>query len=149
MDTQFDTARRLLVVDDEPVQCLIVTRAMAAFGFIADSAASLEEASGRIVEHVYDVIVLDLSLGEREGISLLRLIAASPGDPVVIFITRLDDRVRAASIRYATELGLQVAGALVKPVGASALRELLNNPLPQRPRSDQAHPDLPTSEELQ
>ena len=68
MDTQFDTARRLLVVDDEPVQCLIVTRAMAAFGFIADSAASLEEASGRIVEHVYDIIVLDLSLGEREGI---------------------------------------------------------------------------------
>jgi hypothetical protein len=41
---------------------------------------------------------------------------------VVIFITRLDDRVRAASIRYATELGLQVAGALVKPVGAAALR---------------------------
>lgn len=85
MNTQFDTTRHLLVVDDEPVQCLIVTRAMAAFGFIADSAASLEEASSRIAEHVYDVIVLDLSLGEREGISLLRLIAASPADPVVIF----------------------------------------------------------------
>jgi EAL domain-containing protein (putative c-di-GMP-specific phosphodiesterase class I) len=149
VNTQFDTTRHLLVVDDEPVQCLIVTRAMAAFGFIADSAASLEEASSRIAEHVYDVIVLDLSLGEREGISLLRLIAASPADPVVIFITRLDDRVRAASIRYATELGLQVAGALVKPVGAAALRSLLNNPLPQRLRSPHAHPDLPTSEELQ
>ena len=39
--------------------------------------------------------------------------------------------MRAASIRYATELGLQVAGALVKPVGVLALRELLNNPLPK------------------
>src|SRR4051812_29856426 len=29
VDTHIDAARRLLVVDDEPVQCLIVTRAMA------------------------------------------------------------------------------------------------------------------------
>ena len=83
----------------------------------------------------YDVIVLDLSLGGREGISLLRLIAANPGDPVVIFITRLDDRVRAASIRFATALGLRVAGALAKPVGLAALRALLDNPPP--PRADQ------------
>ena len=122
MDTQIDAARRLLVVDDEPVQCLIVTRAMTAFGFAADSATSLEEASSRIAQHAYDVIILDLSLREREGISLLSLIAANPADPVVIFISRLDDRVRAASIRYATELGLRVAGALAKPVGLAALR---------------------------
>jgi DNA-binding response OmpR family regulator len=117
VDTQIDVVRRLLVVDDEPVQCLIVTRATAALGFAAESAASLEEAIGRIARYRYDVIVVDLSLGEHEGISLLRTIAASPADPVVIFISRLDDRVRAASIRFASELGLRVAGALPKPVG--------------------------------
>lgn len=78
MDTQIDVVRRLLVVDDEPVQCLIVTRATAALGFAAESAASLEEAIGRIARYRYDVIVVDLSLGEHEGISLLRTIAASP-----------------------------------------------------------------------
>jgi DNA-binding response OmpR family regulator len=46
-------------------------------------------------------MVLDLALGEREGISLLRLIAASPADPIVIVISRLGSRVRAASIRLA------------------------------------------------
>ncbi len=148
MDTQIDAVRRLLVVDDEPVQCLIVTRAMTAFGFAADSATSLEEASSRIAQHAYDVIILDLSLREREGISLLSLIAANPADPVVIFISRLDDRVRAASIRYATELGLRVAGALAKPVGLAALRALLANPLPSRVRSSHACPVPPTVEEL-
>jgi CheY-like chemotaxis protein len=143
VDTQNDTVRRLLVVDDEPVQCPIVTRAMTAFGFAADSAASIEEASSRITRHAYDVIILDLSLGAREGISLLRLIAASPADPVVIFITRLDDRVRAASIRLAAELGLRVAGALSKPVGPSALRAMLDSPPPHRIRHREQHPAPP------
>jgi CheY-like chemotaxis protein len=148
VDTQNDTVRRLLVVDDEPVQCPIVTRAMTAFGFAADSAASIEEASSRITRHAYDVIILDLSLGAREGISLLRLIAASPADPVVIFITRLDDRVRAASIRLAAELGLRVAGALSKPVGPSALRAMLDSPPPHRIRHREQHPAPPTADEL-
>jgi len=145
---RIDSVRRLLVVDDEPVQCLIVTRAMTAFGFATDSAVSLEDATSRIARHRYDVIILDLSLGEREGISLLRLIAASPNDPVVIFITRLDDRVRAASIRFATELGLRVAGALAKPVGPKALRALLDNPPPRRNHHRQPQPMPPTVEEL-
>lgn len=149
MDTQSDTPRRLLVVDDEPVQCLIITRAMTAFGYVSDSAMSLEEARSRITRHGYDVIVLDLSLGEREGISLLRLIAANPADPMVIFISRLDDRVRGASTRLAMELGLRVAGALAKPVGPSTLRRLIDNPPPLRRRPRQPLVAPPTPEELQ
>jgi EAL domain-containing protein (putative c-di-GMP-specific phosphodiesterase class I) len=56
--------------------------------------------------------------------------------------------VRAASIRYATELGLRVAGALAKPVGLAALRALLANPLPSRVRPSHACPAPPTVEEL-
>jgi EAL domain-containing protein (putative c-di-GMP-specific phosphodiesterase class I)/CheY-like chemotaxis protein len=141
LDTQSGTVRRLLVVDDEPVQCLIVTKAMAAAGFNAESATSLEEAARRIAVVAYDVIVLDLSLGGREGISLLRQVAACPSDPVVVLMSRLDDRVRAASIRYAVALGLRVAGALAKPVGPSALRTLLDQPLPDR----QHYPEVGTT----
>jgi len=67
---------------------------------------------------------------------------------VVIFITRLDDRVRAASIRLAAELGLRVAGALSKPVGPSALRALLDTPLPHRVRHREQRPAPPTADEL-
>ena len=148
LDTQIESVRRLLVVDDEPVQCLIITRAMGALGFVADSATSLEEATSRIADSAYDVIVLDLSLGGREGISLLRLIAASRADPVVVLISRLDERVRAASTRFAVALGLRVAGALAKPVGPTALRAVLEHPLPHRPRARHANTVQPTATEL-
>lgn len=140
--------RRLLVVDDEPVQCLIVTRAMAAIGFAADCATSLDSAIERIATQQYDVVVLDLSLGEREGISLLRLIAESPRDPIIIFVSHLDDRVRAASIRFATALGIRVAGALRKPVTPSSLRAMLEQPLPSRTKTADLDSAAPTVDEL-
>jgi EAL domain-containing protein (putative c-di-GMP-specific phosphodiesterase class I)/CheY-like chemotaxis protein len=148
VETQIDPVRRLLVVDDDPVQCLIVTRAMATLGFATDHATSLEAAIERITRYQYDVIVLDLALGEREGISLLRLIAASPADPIVVFISHLDNRVRAASMRFATALGLRVAGALRKPVGPAELQALLEQPPPLRPGLPDMHAVRPTPEEL-
>lgn len=66
----------------------------------------------------------------------------------MIFISRLDDRVRAASIRFASELGLRVAGALPKPVGPSALRALLDKPPPPRARDRELLPALPSTDEL-
>jgi len=81
LDTQLGAPRRLLVVDDEPVQCLIVTRAMAAASFDAEAATSLDETAHRFASATFDVIVLDLSLGGREGIILLRQIAAAASDP--------------------------------------------------------------------
>jgi EAL domain-containing protein (putative c-di-GMP-specific phosphodiesterase class I)/ActR/RegA family two-component response regulator len=146
--TRSDAVRRLLVVDDEPVQCLIVTRAMTAFGFAADTAGSLDEAIDLLAHQDYDAVVLDLSLGAQEGISLLRVIAESPADPVVIFITRRDERVRAASVRLAAELGLRVAGALAKPCGPAALRSLFERAPPHRARHPQQHPAPPTIDEL-
>jgi EAL domain-containing protein (putative c-di-GMP-specific phosphodiesterase class I) len=150
LETQIDitTTRRLLVVDDEPVQCLIVVRAMAGFGFTTDSATSLDAAITLIGRHHYDAVVLDLSVSEREGISLLRLIASSNADPIVIFISHLDSRVRAASIRFATALGLRVGGALGKPVGPAALQALLEHPLPRSTGHRGACAVRPTAEEL-
>lgn len=122
---QMERRRRLLVVDNEPVQCLIVTQAMNAFGYTADSATSLEEASARITREGYDVVVLDLSVGEREGISVLRLLASSPGDPAVVFMSRQENAVHSVGIQFARELGLRIAGTIANPMRPSALRALM------------------------
>ena len=63
--------RRLLVVDDEHIERMLVARAVAPLGFTVDAAGSLEEAALLLGRHVYDAIVLDLALGETEWISLL------------------------------------------------------------------------------
>ncbi len=135
-------ARRLLVVDDERIQRMIISRAVASMGYAADSAANLEDASALLATYRYDAVVLDLSLGESEGISLLQALRKSLSDPVLVFISRLDDRVRTASTRLAVALGLRVAGAIQKPVSPTALRNLLAGAPPREPAS-------PTAAQLQ
>jgi EAL domain-containing protein (putative c-di-GMP-specific phosphodiesterase class I)/ActR/RegA family two-component response regulator len=140
--------KRLLVVDDERVQRMLVTRTVAPMGYIVDDAANLAEATAHLLEHSNDAVVLDLSLGETEGISLLGALRDGKGDPILIFLSRLDERVLTASLRLASGMGLRVAGTLQKPASPVALRALLRD-APERliPTSE---PDRrpPTVDEL-
>ncbi|MCX7375483.1 MAG: EAL domain-containing response regulator [Alphaproteobacteria bacterium] len=131
---------RLLVVDDETVQRLLVTRAAASLGHTADSAATLEEAEALVQSHPYDVIVLDLSLRDHDGIELLRSIARARLDPVLIFVSGFDQRVREAAARLASALGLRVAGTLGKPLPVGELLALLRRIPAPRPKPPILHP---------
>jgi len=122
-----DGGRRLLVVDDERIQRLIVTRAVESVGFTVDGAADLDEAAEWLSRRRYDAIVLDLSLGAREGVSLLHALRGGGADPLVVLVSGMDARVRTASCRLAEAFGLRVAGALEKPIVPAALRALLRD----------------------
>jgi EAL domain-containing protein (putative c-di-GMP-specific phosphodiesterase class I)/ActR/RegA family two-component response regulator len=126
--------RRLLVVDDEAVQRLIVARAAETLGFVADAAGSLAEAVERVSAIAYDIVVLDLSLRENDGIELLRSLRQAGADPVLVFVSGFDERVRQAAARLAGALGLRVAGTLGKPLMVDRLMALLSS-LPERSRS--------------
>jgi len=127
-------ARRLLVVDDEVVQRLMVAGIAERCGLVAEQAATIEQAAELITQTAFDVVVLDLALEHRDGIELLRCIRDSDCDPVVIFISGFDERVRQAAVRVASALGIRVTGALAKPLPLDTLRALLTN-LPDRPRA--------------
>ena len=73
----------------------------------------------------YDAVLLDLSLGEEDGISLLQALRDSLSDPAVVIISGLEDRVRSASFRLAEALGVRVGGSLRKPVRQDDLRRVL------------------------
>jgi EAL domain-containing protein (putative c-di-GMP-specific phosphodiesterase class I)/AmiR/NasT family two-component response regulator len=141
-------ARRLLVVDDERVQRTIIVRSVEHLGFAIDSAATLAEAAQHIAIHRYDAVVLDLSLGENDGLALLEVLRDSGADPVLIFISRLDDRIRAASIRLAAANGLRVAGALPKPLVPLALVGLLRTVPVRSAPQDRSSPMRVTEAEL-
>ena len=125
--------RRALVVDDERVQRLIVAGTAAKAGFTVDSAASVDEARALLVQHAYNVVVLDLSLRDNDGIELLRSLYTTGTDPVLVFMSGFDERVREASARLASALGLRVAGTLAKPLDLDRLVTLLGS-LPERPQ---------------
>ncbi len=122
---------RLLVVDDEAVQRLIVTRAAKTLGLAADGAATLAEAVERVQAVAYDVVVLDLGLRDHDGIELLRSLREAGSDAVLVFVSGFDERVRQAAARLAAALGLRVAGTLGKPLQVDRLVALLRA-LPDR-----------------
>jgi EAL domain-containing protein (putative c-di-GMP-specific phosphodiesterase class I) len=130
--------RRLLVVDDEAVPRLLVTGVAETLGFAADGAATLAEAVERVHAATHDVVVLDLGLREHDGIELLRTLAKAGSDPVLIFVSGFDERVRQAAARLAAALGLRVAGTLSKPLPVQRLIALLRS-MPERATPGQCH----------
>jgi EAL domain-containing protein (putative c-di-GMP-specific phosphodiesterase class I)/ActR/RegA family two-component response regulator len=145
MDQQLLPRKRLLVVDDERVQRTLIVRAVASMPYLVDAVGDLADAEQRLAAWHYDAIVLDLSLGETEGVSLLRAVRESGSDPVLIFVSHLDERVLTASVRLAASLGLRVAGMLQKPASPSALRALLREAperQPSRPVRDTRPPTV-------
>jgi EAL domain-containing protein (putative c-di-GMP-specific phosphodiesterase class I)/CheY-like chemotaxis protein len=94
-----DNLWRLLVVDDERIQRLIVTRVAESIGFTVDGAADFDAAAEWLARRRYDAIALDLALGAREGVSLLHMLRGA--DPLDVLISGMDIRGRVASCRPA------------------------------------------------
>ena len=130
-------AARLLVVDDEAVQRLIVARAAETLGIAADGAATLADAVERVQAVPYDVVVLDLGLREHDGIEVLRSLRQAGSDAALVFVSGFDERVRQAAARLAAALGLRVAGTLGKPLRVDRLVALLRD-LPEHARAKSA-----------
>lgn len=118
-------SRRLLVVDDEAVQRLLISQTAAALGITTDGAASLDEAVALVRTARYDAVVLDLGLREHDGVELLRHLRQAGSDATVVFVSAFDERVRQAAARLAGALGLRVAGTLGKPLDLHRLTGLL------------------------
>ncbi len=140
-----ESSRRLLVVDDERIQRLIVTRAVESVGFIVDGAADFDEAVEFLSLRKYDAVVLDLSLGAHEGVSLMHMLRRGGADPLVVLISGMDERVRGASCRLAEALGLRIAGSIEKPIVPAKLRALLQDVPPREAAEPTAPAVMPSA----
>ncbi len=79
------TSLRVLVVDDERNIRLTLTTLVESLGHEARAAASAAEAEAAVQARRFDVILLDLKLGQASGLELLpRLLDAAPGCAVVL-----------------------------------------------------------------
>jgi DNA-binding NtrC family response regulator len=78
---------RVLVADDEKNLRDVLVRELSRKGLEVDGVADGEEALERLSGGGYDVVVLDMKMPRREGIEVLRELAASPEPPQVIVMT--------------------------------------------------------------
>jgi len=101
---------KILVVDDDPVVCEILSRALDSEGFDCHTAATAEEAWSLLNGDGFDLLVLDIRLPGRSGIELLAMAKKVFPELAVIVLTVVDDRPTALR---AVKLGAH--GYLVKP----------------------------------
>ncbi|WP_407185777.1 EAL domain-containing protein [Bradyrhizobium centrosematis] len=125
------TRGRLLVVDDDLVQRLLIAKIGAKLGYETVVAPSYEAATELLAREAFEIMALDLSLGERDGVELLRFVAERGLRAMsIVIISGCDDRIMKATRRVANGLKLPISGCLTKPLDLNRLRSALE--LPQR-----------------
>ncbi len=115
----------LLVIDDDTVHRMIICRVAARIGYVPAEATCYEDAAKLLRERTYDCISLDLSLGRRGGVDVLRLLAELDCRTPIIIISGTDPEMRAEAMNIAEQLALNVYEPLPKPVNLADLRNSL------------------------
>lgn len=88
---------RILVVEDETEIADFLVRGLREEGFIVEHAADGESAEYWLKVAEWDLVLLDWSLPDRDGLTVLRRHRSAGGDVPVLFLTARDsvsDRVR-------------------------------------------------------
>lgn len=85
------TARRILVVEDEPVINAAVTARLAAEGYDVTSVLDGPAAVAAVIEQPHDLVVLDVMLPGLDGLEVCRRIQADRPVPVLMLTARDDE----------------------------------------------------------
>lgn len=117
--------RRFLIVDDEPAVARVVRSVAQECGYAVTVTTDAETFLDEAVADPPDVISLDLSLPGRDGVELLRFLAAARCDARIIIISGFDERVLETTGRLGAALGLRIAATLYKPVRVADLRNAI------------------------
>jgi DNA-binding NarL/FixJ family response regulator len=102
---------KILIADDHPVvrqgikQILAETRDLV----VADEAASGQEVMKKVMKNDYDVILLDISMPERNGLDILRELKSKKSKPAVLILSIYPEDQYAVRV-----LKLGAAGYLTK-----------------------------------
>ena len=118
---------RVLVVDDNPIACKVVTHALTRNGYQVDCAEGGPEALSAARQLSYDLILMDLQMPGVDGLTATDAIRVLPGyaaTPVIAFTADSLVETRALCRQH----GMQ--GFLTKPVDATELVSTLRHFLP-------------------
>src|SRR5258708_30088741 len=116
----------LLALDDELKMGQFVGRVAAKLGIDVEVTTSVSDFRGQYERSAPDVVVLDLHIGEKDGIEQLRFLSDKGYREPIILMSGLDDRLLAAARQIGEGLGLQIAAVLHKPVRVAELSEILS-----------------------
>jgi two-component system response regulator AtoC len=81
------TSSHLLVVDDDPVATNLLKEVLSKEGYHVTTALSGEEAIARGMDNLFDIVITDVRMGNKDGMEVLRSFKKIAPETTVIMIT--------------------------------------------------------------
>ena len=117
---------RLHIVDDDPTIREIARRVAEAAGFEALGFDAPADFLAAAASHPPELVLLDLAIGEQDGIGVLEALAKLNSRCAIIVLSGLEDRLVGAAVRIGRSLGLQMLEPLAKPFQLQDVRARLS-----------------------
>lgn len=125
MDMECAQGRRLLVLDDDAGVAATIAFIAEDAGFEVRSTARPGEFLALVEQWSPSHIALDLLMPEKDGVEVLRDLAAQSCQARILLTSGMGRRILDAALRVGLERGLNVCGVLPKPFLPETLRDLL------------------------
>lgn len=131
-----NTAKHLLVVDDDPRIRGLLTESLSALGYTTSQASNGREALELVYDHDYDCVITDIRMPEIDGLTLLHsLKAQKPTMPVVMITAFAIPQHKAEAVEAGAD------GFLMKPFRLSKIEDVLARVLSEEhPNGKNYHP---------
>jgi CheY-like chemotaxis protein len=119
------STRRVLVVDDDPLNRLLLTTMLTALDCQVEEAGSGAEAWAALEEHEFDRMLLDIHMPGMTGIELAAKLRSGPGPNREIPIVAVSGDLTRTLKQY-RQIGFD--GVVEKPVSFASVRVSLETP---------------------
>ena len=96
-------AKRILLVDDEPLILKGLKYTLEQEGYETDSAMDGEEALRKFEESAYDLILLDVMLPKKDGIEVCQRIRETSDIPIIMLTAKGEDMDKILGLEYGAD----------------------------------------------
>jgi len=133
---------RVLVIDDEPEICDFVEEVAEDMGFdVFTTSVSTEFPT--TYSNAFVCVIMDLSMPGMDGIEIIRFMADQGSRSKLILMSGFDLGILTMAEKLAKDRGLEVLGALGKPIVPEDLEALLANVHAASSEPEESMPPLP------
>jgi|GEM_PF-13782 len=127
-------ARRILVVDDEPVVVKSCERILGGAGYEVESVATGQEGIRRAVKGAFHLVMADLKLPDLDGMELVRMLRIERPEIAIVIITG------NSSVRSAAEaIRLGVSDYIEKPFTPNEITDAIGRALQTPDSRERSH----------
>lgn len=123
------SARRMLVIDDDPFTLKLMRRILARQGFFEVTACASGQAALETIDGWDDgadkLILCDLNMPEMDGVEFVRRLAERKFTGALILISGEDERVLQTATKLVRAHNLGILGYLRKPIASDRLRAMI------------------------